>query len=875
MRSLRRFIIRLRNTVTRSDDYEARLREEIEQHLSFETAENLLAGLSPAEARRRAALKFGSVQAVKEDHRAEQALSFVQTFFRDIRYGVRNMRRSPGFTAVALLTLALGIGANVSIFSAINGILIEHLPYAHSSRLLTIQREQVAWGIIPAEVRAIQEQCPAFERLAVADDGSSTLTIGDGLPMHRQKAEVSGDFFPMLDVKPLLGRTLVPSDMQPGAPPIAVLSYSLWMDGFGGDQRVVGREIMANKIQYSIVGVMPERFELAVDWLGEREEGLWVPLTDSRPGRRNSMVIGLVREGVDLRVAKAQIRAISPRLPNRFPKGEDHVSLKADAPKLSIDRDVRRGLWILQGAVALVLLLASVNLSALLIARAWSRHRELAIRKALGASRLRLIRQLLSESLVLALSGGALGLLLSFWGIRILRAIAPAGTPRLDRMRLDPTVLWFTFAISVLAAILFGLFPALQASVSRAGDALDGGLSSMFVTTAARRRRFSRSCLLIVEIGLAAVLVVGGVLMGRSFYRLMRVDTGIRADHALTMYVELSELSCRPTCGLATRTILDGINSLPGVERAALSSGGPLGGGMFWRSGILLEGSQEQRPFDGVERRATPGFFQAAGMRLLRGRNFVNAERPDVAIVSEEFADRYFGGDPLGRRFSTHKNASGRPVWLEIVGVVNDTRDRAVSDPFRGGPPYYTPFVGGGGRWQVIARTSGDPMSLASPIERVIRAADKAAIITNVKTLERAVYDSAALPRFHTSLFGLFGLLALVLALTGIYGVTSYAVLQRTHEIAIRMALGARAEDVTRRIVAEGGALALAGITLGMAGAAMLTGSIQKMLFETRPMDFATYAGVAALLLVAALAACYLPARTATRVDPITILRHD
>ena len=293
----------------------------------------------------------------------------------------------------------------------------------------------------------------------------------------------------------------------------------------------------------------------------------------------------------------------------------------------------------------------------------------------------------------------------------------------------------------------------------------------------------------------------------------------------------------------------------------------------MWGSGILLEGSQDERRFDGINRAATPGFFKAAGIRLLKGREFT-AEFKREAIVSQEFADKYIGGDPLGRRFSTFKDAKGRPFWVEIVGVVNDTRDRSISR-YPMGPPYYTPLVADGNRWQIIARTSTDPMSLAAPIERVIRSADKSAIITNVKTLEQALFDSAALPRFHTSLFGLFGLLALILALTGVYGVTSYAVRQRTREIAIRMALGARAEDVTRRIVTEGGALAVVGITLGMAGALALTRSIQKMLFETQPMDFATYAGVAALLLVAALAACYLPARTATRVDPVTILRHE
>ena len=354
----------------------------------------------------------------------------------------------------------------------------------------------------------------------------------------------------------------------------------------------------------------------------------------------------------------------------------------------------------------------------------------------------------------------------------------------------------------------------------------------------------------------------------------MRVDTGVRPDHVLTMYVELSQSSCRPTCAPATGDILAEINSLPGVERAALDFGGPLQGGMDWRSGILFEDWQGEQPFDGLERVATPGFFQAAGIRILRGRDFAAADPADVAIVSEEFAAKYIRGNPLGERFSTHKDAKGHPVWMEIVGVVNDTRDRAVTH-FNSGPPYYTPFSFKGGNWQVIVRTSADPISMAPPIERAVRSVDKSAIITDVKTLEQALSDSAALPRFQTALFGLFGLLALLLAVIGIYGVTSYSVLQRTHEIGVRMALGARPEDVARRIVAKGGVLALGGIALGLTGAIALTRSLRRMLFEIQPMDLATFAGVAALLLIVALAACYLPARAATRVDPITILRQE
>jgi len=863
MTALRRFFIRIRNTVTGSGDYEARMREEIEGHLAMQAADNARAGLPAAEARRQAAIKFGSVPAIQEGYRAERALAVVQTFFRDVRYGVRNMRRSPGFTAVALLTLALGIGANVSIFSAINGILIEHLPYAHASRILTIQRER-APRVTAADERAIRENCPAFERLAVADELHFVLTIGDGLPMRRWTGVVSGDFFPILGVRPLLGRGLLPSDAQPGAPPVAVLSRRLWIDGFGGDQRAIGREIVVDKTRCTVVGVMPEGVDLAVDWFGEKEEGLWVPLTDVSPKRQNTMFIGLVKGGVDVRVAQAQIRAVSPWLAEQFPRRAGDMALTADSPSLRIDRDVKVSLWILQGAVALVLLLASVNLSALLIARGWSRHRELAIRKALGASRLRLIRQLFSESLVLALAGGALGLLLSVWGIRILRAIAPPGTPRLDRMRLDASVLWFTFAVSVLAAILFGLFPALQAAMSRAGEAIEGGLSAM-AAMAARKRRFWRNCLLAVEVALAAVLLVGGALVAQSFQRLMRVETGVRADHALTMWVELSDAACQPTCEMATKSILDGVNSLPGVERAAF--GGPSGGGQP----VLVEGSQVERPYYGTVRDVTTGYFQAAGIRLLMGRDFGPAERKGAVIVSKDFADRYIGPAPLGKRYSM--SFGGQRAWFEVVGVVN-TRTRARTR-YRSDPPIFELFSALGNHLQITARSTGDPMALAGPIQRVIRAADKAAIVTDVKTLEQAVYDSAAMPRFQTSLFGLFAVLALVLALTGVYGVTSYSVIQRTNEIAIRMALGARAEDVTRRILAEGGAVALAGIALGLAAALPLARVIRDLLFEIQPVDLPTYAGVAALLLVAVLTACYLPARMATRCNPVTILRHE
>ncbi len=869
MRPLRRFLVRLRNTIT-PRRHEARMQEEIEEHIALQTEENERAGLPPAEARRQAVVKFGAVEAIKEAHRAEQALVFFQTFFRDLRYGVRSLARSPGFTAVALLTLALGIGANTVIFSAINGILIEHLPYANASRLLTIRREQVAWGLTLAEVRAIREQCPAFDRLAVSDGRNLTMTIGDGSPIRRWSSYVGGEFFPLLGLEPLLGRYIVPADTEPGGSPVAVLSYAFWRDNFGKDPGVVGREIVVDKTRYTIAGVMPDRFEMGVDWMSGSDEGLWLPLVDPRPEQRYGDVIGRVKEGVDLSVAQAQIEAISPQLQTlrRFPPTTDHLAVHAETPQLFIEPDIRTGLLILQGAVALVLLLASVNISALLVARSWSRQRDLAIRKALGASRLRIVRQLLAESLVLALAGGALGVLLAAWGIRVVRAIAPPGTPRVDRMQLDADVLWFTFGVSVLAAILFGLLPAMQASASRAGDVLSGGLSAMFSSSAGRRRHFLRNGLLIVEVGLAVVLVAGGALLVRSFYNLMNVDTGVQADHALTMHVEIP---CTPQCRPEIEGVLEAINSLPGVERAALSGSGPFGG-FSSPSPIVLEDSGSERPYGGEQKIVTPGFFEAAGIRLLRGRDF-RATDQDVAIVSEEFADRYVAGNPLGRRFA-RKDENGPPVWLEIIGVVNGTRNRALRE-FVSDPPYYTPHPLGSSQGQIIVRTAGDPMAVAPAVERVIRAADKTAIITDVQTLEQMLSESAALPRFQTTLFGAFGLLALFLAVIGIYGVTSYSAQQRTHEIGVRMALGAPAAAVTRRMVAEGGTLALAGIAIGLGVAMVLLRSLQQMLYGIQPIDPGTFAGVAALLFAAALAACYLPARSATRADPVATLRHE
>jgi putative ABC transport system permease protein len=480
------------------------------------------------------------------------------------------------------------------------------------------------------------------------------------------------------------------------------------------------------------------------------------------------------------------------------------------------------------------------------------------------------------------MAGGAVGLLFSVWGIRVLRAITPPGTPRVDRFHVDSNVLWFTLGISLLAAILFGLLPAVQASSRRMWGVLQGGLGNSFGDSLARQRHSLRSTLVIAEVALAAVLVVSGALMARSFQKLMNVNTGVRADHVLTMIVELSDLSCNDKdwetkCPQASENILAEINSLPGVERAVSSMGGPLQGGMILDGRLYVEGVQGELSFRGLEKPVAPNFFATLGMHVLAGRDFVDSdlEKGHIpVIVSDGFARTYITGNPLGKRFSTYDDKNGQHVWMEIVGVVNDTRDRAATQ-FLDGPPYYTPLRPGNSRWEIIVRTAVDPMTLASAIEHVVWSVDKHAPITNVATLDQLISNSAAQPRFQAFLLGTFGGLALVLAIIGIYGVISYSVVQRTHEIGVRMALGARPFDVMRLVIGQGGRLALIGIVFGLAGAWGVTRVLRTLLFEIKPTDPATFVGVAILLMIVAVLASYIPARRAMRVDPMIALRHE
>jgi putative ABC transport system permease protein len=880
-------------------------------------------------------------------HRAEDRdaatrgrFSLLTDLRQDVRFALRMLRKSPGFTAVAVLTLALGIGANTAIFSAVNGIWLEPRLKAHFSRMVTVDLLSIS------EIHAIQKQSTAFKRTAIYQ-GYSCLVLGGGVPVQAMNGYVSDDFFPMLGVKPLLGRYILPADTE-GNDRVAVLSYGLWMDDFGGDRQIIGRRISVDGKPYTVIGVMPKGFVLGVTW-GGSSPGLWMPsafpLSDPTSHGRFSSFVARLKSGVTVGQVRAQLNAVYARLEAEYPRQYPSAAERYGRYGWIVTPGIQGrpspvitfALFILLGAVGFVLLMACVNVASLLVARSWTRQREMAIRIALGATRRRIAQQLLSESLVLALAGGMLGALLSVWGVRVLRIIAPPGTPRAEYIRVDSNVLWFTLGISLLAAVLVGLAPALQAASRRAGSTLKGGLAGSFAEVSLGRSHRIRSALVVLEVTLALIVVTGGALMMRSFYELMHVNTGVRADHVITMSVQLSDQVCNNNasdstalkrldlgklvklakklhvsglagmskqelmlqisryesatkCALANINLLNGVRLLPGVERAALADSGPFQGGSLTTSslypgepswdGLYIEGRTGNQLESGdIEGRSvTPGFFAAMGIHLLKGRDFrpTDANRHDLAIVSQGFAQEYIPGDPLGKRFSVGEDANGHRQWVEIVGEVNDVRDRAVEE-LASGPVYYTPFyfLGSSLGEEIIVRASMDPVILVPAIERIIRSVDSNAPITHVETVDQIIAQSAAEPRFQTFLLSSFGALGLLLAVIGVYGVVSFSAVQRTQEIGVRMALGAQRGDVLRMMIREGMVLAGAGIAFGIGAALTLTRFLRSMLFEIKPTDPVTCVGVAVLLAIVALAACYIPARRAMRIDPMVALRYE
>ncbi|MEP6995092.1 MAG: ABC transporter permease [Acidobacteriota bacterium] len=803
---------------------------------------------------------------------------------QDLRYAFRTLSKSPGFTAVILLTLGLGIGADVAIFSVARGVLFKPLPYRDPARLYRIghvQKDSARVGATfsPQDFDDLAQAGLGFESVAswsYAPNLSGVNVTGAGEPERLPAAEVSGSFFPTLGMPARVGRTLGPADDRPGANHVAVVSSALWERHFGSDPAALGRTLELDGTAFTIVGVLPPAFDLPAP-----EVDLWLPLStvgdDSVPHRREVRwldVVGRLRPDAAPQPARAELEAFFTRLAAQFPdsnSGFEHARL---IPlQTAMTGDARAPILVLLGAVSLVLLIACVNVANLLLARAAGRQREVAIRAALGASRARLVRQLLVESLALSISGGALGLLVARWSIDGLSALATGRIARAAEIRMDPAVLGFALLLSLATGLVFGLLPALQAARGNLRLAIEGagGRSDTGSRGAARLRRV----LVLGETALAVALLFGSGLLIRSFWRLTHVDTGMRPESVLTLSLSIPNQIVDADRDAAYRdAILSRIRTLPGVLAAGGSKTLPLhGGGEAY--GVQLDGRPEAQPIkpEGGTIIVTTGYFSALGIPIVHGRDFTQADldaSSPVLLVNRALSAQLWPGEnPVGKGLTF-----GKKIRMEIIGVAGDVRQDGLGVAPR--PAIYVPVSHfPRSSMKIFVRSNGDPTALAAGIRSAIRGLAPDQPISRVVALTEVVADAAAGQRLLTALVGAFGSIALLLAALGIYGVISYGVAQRTREIGIRMALGASRADVRRLVVREGMSLAGGGLALGLLASLALAPVMRSLLFQTPTGDPATLLVVAALLSGVALLACALPARRAASLDPQAALRMD
>jgi putative ABC transport system permease protein len=806
----------------------------------------------------------------------------MRTIWQDVKFGVRVLLKSPGFAFVAVLVVALGIGANTAIFSVVNAVLLRPLPFDAPERLVRVfgtnpQRNSFSRPYSYLNFSDLRAQNGSLESLA-AYSGTSAALSGAETPEQITGVLASGDIFRVLKTKPLLGRLLSPEDEKPGGSPVAVISYGLWRRRFGSDANVVGRQLRLDGREREIIGVTPAdfRFEFVTD-----AADFWTPIDPQASGFQSRgaiflEVIGRLKPGVSIEQAQADMGGIMGRLQQAYPNPNAGIGIRLAGAREELVGDLRPTLLVLLGAVGCVLLIACANVANLLLARAAGRGREMAVRVALGASRGRIVRQLLTESTMLACVGGLLGLLFAVWGVSLLSSFIPADVPRFDETNLDLRVLGFTLAASVLTGMLFGLAPAIHSSKLDMNEALkEGGRSA----TEGRGRNRVRSLLIVSEVALSLVLLVGAGLLIKSFVKLRNTDPGFDPRNTLTASLSLASVRYEKDEQITSfyDQLIERVRALPGVESVGAVSPLPLSGNGMSYSFVLLD-RPEPPPGQGLSASArfiTPDYFRAMAIPLRKGRVFTDQDKtgtPPVLVVNEAFARRYLPGEePLGKRM---RLGFGR-IEGEIVGVVGDVRGNSLSVP--GGPEYYIPQShAASSDMSLVVRTgTSDPSALAPALRGVLREMDKDQPLYEVRTMSALVSRSVARQRFSMTLIGVFAALALSLAAVGIFSVMSFLVAQRTHEIGIRMALGAQGRDILRMVVGHGMTLTLVGVGLGLAGAFALTRLMSSLLFGVSATDPVTFGGVAALLAAVALLACYVPARRATRVDPMVALRHD
>jgi predicted permease len=853
--------------------------EEIRTYVDMLTEAKLRQGQTPQEARRNALLELGGVEQVEERVREIRVGQFIETAWRDVRLGVRTLVHSPIFTAVTVLSLALGIGANTAIFSVVNGLLLRPLSYPESERLVDVWHTPPQqsfpgldrFSVSPANYIDWKAQATVFEQVAVYGyAGLSLSTSNDPLPLIG--ATVSSDFFSVLRSNAMLGRTFTPDEEQPGRDQVVVISHGLWQRAFGANPNIIGQPVTLNSRSFTVVGIMPAAFEFP------REAELWVPLAwDDKERQVRSihdyLVIARLKQNVSVQQAQAEMSTISSRLEQQYPEEDKGWGAVVIPLREDLVGDIRTALLVLFCAVGFVLLIACANVANLMLARGANRQKEIAVRIALGAGRARLVRQLLTESVLLAVTGGVLGLMLAVWGSKML--VRLGSLPNAGDIGIDTWALGFTLLVSFAAGVIIGIMPALQFTRTSVSETLKQGSGR---TGGSPMKQHTRKALVISEVALSLVLLIGAGLMIRSFWKLQNVDPGFDTSNTLTMSVALTPIRySEPHQQLAffDRTI-EQIRAVPGVVSVGVTTTIPLAGG-----GSTQPFSIEGRPTGAIAeqpmaqtRYISPDYFRTLGIPLRQGRFFTDQDRDNsvpVVIISEAMAHRFWPGEnPIGKRLtpSFHAEQGAR----EIVGVVGDVKARGLDADasammylaYRQSPRPYLSFV---------VRTASNPESLVQPVSRAIYSIDKEQALTDVQTMDQVLTQSLSGQRFNMTLLLSFAGVALLLAAVGVYGVMNYTVTLRRRELGIRMALGAAKTDVLRLVLGQGLTLTLIGVGAGLISAYALTRLMASLLYGVTATDYLTFGSVSAMLVVVGLVASYVPARRATKVNPTIALR--
>ena len=875
--------------------HEAEIVEELAQHLDDVYDRSLKTGATESEANRAALVELDDTDLMQREMRRSQKpakeppvagggrTNLLADFLNDLRYAIRMQRKNPGFTIVAVIALALGIGANTAIFSVVNTVLLRRLPYKDPDRLVMVWEEATKAGYpqdTPAAANFIdwRDQNQVFEGMAATDYTSFNLT-GSGEPERLEGRRVSTNLFPLLGVEPQVGRVFTAAEDRPGSERVVVLSHGLWQRRFGGDPGIVGKTLTLNGAGYTVVGVMPARFQFPTV-----DDEAWVPIAFTQEeatdrGRKYLKVVARLKPGVAMAQAQADMSTIATRLQQQYPETNTDLGAVITPLHEHLVGDIRPALLILLGAVGLVLLIACANVANLLLARAAVRQKEIAVRVALGARRQRLIRQFLTESIFLSTLGGIVGLVIAYVGLVVLKAFIPENISQARAISIDYNVLGFTLLVAVATGLIFGLAPAIQSIRFNQIETLkEGGRDA---ATGGSGKRL-RGLLVMAEVAISLVLLIGAGLLINSFLRLRNVDPGFNPDNLLTMKIVLPDSKYER---MAQRSafyseLTQRLQSIPGVKSAAVTTNLPLylqGNSIS----ISIEGRPEPPPGQEpimVTRMISPGYFDTMSIPLLKGRQLTDQDTdtsPDVVVISETMARRLWPGeDAIGKRIAIGRIRS-QEDWIQVIGVVKDVRQFELNaDPK---PQMYLTYrqFGFFDAQDLVVKTDVDPASLAGTIRNAVWEIDKDQPVSNIRTMDTILADSIARQRFSMLLLAIFASVALVLAAVGIYGVMSYSVAQRTHEIGIRMALGAQTSAVLKLAVGYGVKLVAAGIAIGLIAAFALTRVMSTLLFGVTATDPTTFALISLLLVAVAAIASYIPARRATRVNPIIALRYE